>query len=446
MRVYNVPVGVLAPLASLLALQPAHLQAQTVNSVVWTSSTCRAADGPAVEAGLLSGLLGIVLGPLIEAGVKGLGEAIAKAGAPSDIHSTGAVDTHLYKVGMPLKAEFELRKPGEKVEPRSVPANPKLLFARSCVVAAVGPRASLSEGKDATPESLAAAFQAEDVPPLAADGGLRVVDRLSGTLDKGRMAVLVASPELARDGSAFRLVPQYVSVGQSFDRKEKQRRVSFTLSISPPGALADGTATAVRTISFKNLTGPRSWSSAEARLSATSWIPMPPVSDGVRTRISAATQRVSEAYALREALDGGLQDPERRKAQADLDRLVKLLEDDRKYLKEVAPMTIRVDTHQIRPGSQFLVKLGNFLSGNAGKIATPVADALNPEKRAASAEADTQKVEALRIVAVTESANLVKARTAGDKPAEQISQIKLGAACRQIAAAGFSEAACLLAP
>lgn len=154
---------------------------------------------------------------------------------------------------------------------------------------------------------------------------------------------------------------------------------------------------------------------------------------------------MNDAYALNYALSTDqLKPEERKKAEAELLRIADLIAKDQESLREIAPYSVRVDANQTGRGSKFLVKLGNFLSGNSAKIASPISDALNPEKRAAADESDIQKVEGLRINAITEASNLAKAIDAKDATAERIARIKLGATCRQIEAAGYSEAACMV--
>lgn len=427
--------GVVAACGAL-AVSPfagaANANAQSVSAVVWMTDECAAPkpdDGTAQAAGLAGALLGVVLGPLIEAGIKGLGDAIAKAGAQSDIHGYGTLDTHLYTVAVPQ-------------DPKK-PDQPELRFARRCLVAAFAPKATSAKIE---PGAFAARQQAANKTPLDWTGAWdpATTSSLGGALDTNRMSILVASLELSRDGTAFRFVPQYAYLGNAFD-KNKERSLTFTVSLMPPGGSADATAVAVRTITFAKVTEARPVATDAARLSATSWMPIPAIPDGVKTRFVAATQRTAEAYSLSYSLGNATLKPEEKtKIEADLKRISGLLAKDETALKQVGPYTVRVDVHQTRPGSPFLVKLGGFLSSNAGKIATPIADGINPDKRAAASEAAAQRVEALRIVAIGEASNWAKAKAASDASAARVAEIKLGAACRQIEAAGFSETACLL--
>lgn len=407
-------------------------QAQNVSSVLWMSSECTAPPTTATgDASVLASVFGVILGPLIQSGIKGLGDAIAKAGASSEIHGVGTLETYLYAVIVPK----ELNKLGQ----------PELRFSRRCLIAAFAPKTK----PDARPLELAAKLQNQDSRPLTETGAWNpdLTAQLGAELDSTRMSVLVASLDLSRDGTAFRFVPQFASLGEAFDGKTRERSLTFTTSLLPPGSAADGTAAAVRSITFDKVVVARVVGRDEARLSETSWMPVPSIPETLKARIDSTKQRLADAYGLYYSLSSGvLKADEKKKADADLDRLKRLLDNDRNALKEIAPYTVRVDAHQTRPGSPFLVNLGTFLSGNSDKIATPIADAVNTEKRAAAAETGAQKVEALRITAITEAESWAKAVAAKDGAAARIARIKLGSACRQIEAEGFSEPACVFTP
>ncbi len=422
---------------------PAH--AKPVSSVVWTSTHCKApVDGRPAELGIFATILSLVIGSAVEGGITAFGDAITKAGSPKDINSSTSRNVNLYRVSVPA------------VDDKPVSAQPQ--FAKGCITMVFGPAAEIvpDVGRVA-PRVLSNNFSKANIAPLKQDGTWNsdMLSSIYNSLDEAKTSVLVLGIQPSKDGTAFRLEPQFASIGAGFDGKLKRRELNFTLSLLPPGGAADGAAIATRTVTFKNLTQPKILSAEQAQDKTTSWIPLPALPESVSKRINATNIRLSEVFALKLALKpcqlGAVgrclfKPEEISKAEADVARLEKLLQKDQEDLQAVAPHTFKFHAKQTRPGSKFLMKLGQFLSDNAEKIGKPIVSQIDPTARAAAIEAETQKVETLRITAVTEAAALAKATTEGDTAASRVATIKLGAACRQIEAAGFSDTACLVIP
>lgn len=446
---------------SLLLTGPvAAASAPEVAVVTWTAQTCVALDRSVETTSFLRGLLGLVLGPAVEAGIKGLGNAIAKAGAPSDLHAEGRLYTHLYAFDTPLVvigSAQEVTGAGAVSLPGGERAIvtagvPQAGFARPCLVVAAGPRAG-----DADPRTLSRELAEETyegvmigtspmtqtaTPTIAPN----VLAKLQTALDPARMAIVAMEFDPSLDRTAFRLKPVAIQAGQAFDGKAKKRGLAFTVSVVPPSATGEDSAVATRTISFKDIAGAWSAGDAAAVNYSTSWMPLPSLPDRDQEAVESAAQRLADARVLLASLaDGKLKPEEAIKAEADLRTLAARLEGDKAAGAELAPYTIRADVHETRPGSKFLVKLGTLLAGNAATIAAPIAERTDPAKRAAAAETELQKIEALRITAIEQAGDLAKAEAAADAAATRIARIRLAATCRQIAAAGFAETACLVA-
>lgn len=450
-----------AGIALLLSGPVAAAKAPELSVVSWTAQTCVADDRSVQTTSFLGGVLGLVLGPAVEAGIKGLGNAIAKAGAGSDLHAEGRLDTHLYALDTPLVVIGPVQ---EVTGAGSVnlPSGARAIatagvaqagFVRPCLVVAAGPRAG-----DADPRAVARELAEEthqgvvtgtspmsqtNTPTIAPD----VLAKLQTALDPERMAIVAIEFDPSLDRTAFRLKPVAIHVGQAFDGSDKKRGLAFTVSVVPPSATGEESAVATRTISFRDVAGAWSAGDGVAANYSTSWMPLPPLPDRDQETVESAAQRLADARALLASLaEGKLKTEEAVKAEADLRNLAARLEGDKAAGADFAPYTIRADVHETRPGSKFLVKLGTLLAANAATIATPVAERLDPAKRAVATETELQKIEALRITAIEQAGDLAKAQAAADAPATRIAQIRLGATCRQIAAAGYADAACLVAP
>lgn len=428
--------------------------AKSVNSIAWSAPTCKKpTTEEREEFAFLGTLLSMAIGTVVEGGIKGLGDALVKAGSPKDINAQRTLNSHLYSVDIP--------------EVASEPVSPTVSFARKCFVGIFGPKLDAStsavpnQTSTTSPDSISQGYEIAGVEPLAEDGSLnaRVFGAVGRVIDLEKSYVFVVEVESSDDGTAFRLVPKQVSFGSSFDGRNRKRDVFFTVSFIPPAGLKDGSATATRTFSFKSIVQREPLSGPQANMKSTSWMPLPPIPENVNSKIKDARKRAADIYALNFNLEacasngsdlGGreclLSAEGIKKARSDRQRLLALLQRDRDALGLVSPYSIQLAAKETRPGSKFLVRLGEFLSGNAEKLGEPIIERLDSEKRASAKEQSTAAVEALRITAITEASAYAKAISDEDETAARIAEIKLGAACRQIEAAGFSDVACLVAP
>ncbi len=501
--------------------QPVYAKAPARRvALVWTSPQCQPV--PALQDGSSTtrsfaflALLPLVIEPLAKAGITAIGDALQKAGAPGDTLITGDYDTYLYAFAPPARpaaAAPPLPPPLPAALPAAAPApgdaksddaDPDQMlglgFRAECIAVAFGP---LKTGDTAIDRYASAGLavalkqlRRTTNPPLDAKGELDrfVTANLDMAIDSRRRIVIVFALEVSTEYTAFRLVPRYVALDQSMeDAVDKKRSEAITLSFLPPGAAADGTATAARTVIIPDVDQateravskdsqptPRFPLRSEiAGRYATTWIPLPALPDGQQARVTAAVARLRNAQdidkrveqsATRLGLLGrppkSLSSDEQRQlaelnrhaeakltpaqlkaAKQDQLRLAPIVVSDRELLKSLAPYTIRADLHETTPGSKTLVAIGKLLSNNAEKVAAAAGKVADFKQRAADDEADTQKVEAQRIASLTAQAAFAKAQAASDANAQSIARIQWDAACRQVEAAGYSEPSCWARP
>lgn len=423
MRRNGLFITMVAAVASGVPAIPAFAKPIKTDAIVWTGARCSSGDN-APQAGFVAALLGLVLEPLIEAGIKGVGDALKKAGAPSDIHVTGSKTTYMYAMN------------SGKVGPTR-PVSPTADLNDRCILVAFGPAA---DGRTTDGRSVEIPL----APPLDANGVLdkNLMPLFQSVFDTTKMTVLVANIEPSKDGSAFQLVPRYVDLGSAMRQGSAtaKRTIAITFSLFPPGATADGTATAVRTIMFEDVTASKVIGRAASRSFATDWIPLPAVSDPAKARATAAGKRADDLAALELSRKPTLKPDQLKKVDADIARLKPLVDADRLFL--VTPVTWRADLHETGGGSKLLVALGGFLTGKAADIAKPIADSIDLTKAEARAGADDQ----LRIDAITAIDEYSKAVVAGDAAATRVALIKAQGACRRLEAGGFAEVSCTLLP
>lgn len=431
---------IFAMLASV-ALESGSRAAATeakIDGVAWTTSSCVKPDQQTVQAALPAALLGLLLPKLIESGLTFVGNAIAKAGAPVDHHASANASTSMYTVIAGAPTPVGAAHPDLLVYDE----NPTVLLRDHCIVAVFGlARQGSTPGEIgvSAPIPLQPAGQALD-PALWSE--------VNRHFDGGRVAILVAEIATSPDQTAFQFVPRYIQFSGALmnKRMDGQRSAVFTVSILTPGGTADGAATAVRTFSFADLSSPLTLSGAKADALRSSWIPLPAAPDPVKARLAATSSRRSDYNTMTDVLASKATADEKEKAQFKQARLKQVIDDDDRYLAEVAPVTFRVDLVETEPGSKFLVALGQALAANAKDLSGPIADQLDPQKRATAAATEADNQDTLRIAAINAATDLQKAKDAKDPAGLRIAQIKAAAACRKLEAAGYADPACVLAP
>jgi hypothetical protein len=383
-------------------------------------------------------LLGLLLPKLAESGLTYVGNAIAKAGAPVERHASASVSTSMYSLLGPAQPVAVPHHP----DALEYDENPSLQLRNRCITAVFG-----LARPDATPRDIGVAAPT----PLQPDGkalDAYLIQEINQQFDPQRIAVIVAELKVSPDLTAFQFVPQYIEfAGALMDKKlDEERSAVFTISILPPGGTTEGAATAVRTFSFPDLSSPKTVLGKQAEALQSSWIPLPAAPDPVKARITATSSRRSDYNALADVLTSNAKPDEQDKARLKQARLKGFIDKDNDYLTAVAPVTFRVDLVETRPGSKFLVALGQALAANAKDLSTPISDALNPEKRATAAATEADNQDTLRIAAINAATDLQKAKDAKDPNGLRIAQIKAAAACRKLEAAGYADPACVVAP
>ena len=373
-------------------------------------------------------LLGVILVPLVQAGIEGLGGALSKAGAKKDVHKVAYGGTSFYEV--------TVSDVGTEAE-----------IASSCIVLAFGPIG----GKDL---------------PSFDDMGMTeaVIASLKNAGFASAPAVyLEAEIEVTPDRTAFRLRPTNAWVGDPIGLRgaaSKVRDLALTFSFMTPGPSDDATAVASRTIVVKNAQTRHNLDVPELNRLPSSWMPLPPVPNAVLTRIGEATKRLSDRRQLSEvgtSLSGV------KLTAADASRLAtikrqlleldKSIKNDLQYLAAVAPLNVRIDLHETRDGNAVLTKIGGFLTGNAAGLAQPITDTIDPTKRRAAQAKNLEEAvtavtaeSTLRIAAINEVEALQAALANANSTAAQkrVAQLKAETACRELELRRFADPVCVL--
>lgn len=409
---------------------------QGLRAVAAYSDACGVYDNQ--SPALLAALVGIVLEPVIAAGVTALGSALKKAGEPDEASVRAQTAGSFYKMSVPTD------QPGIK-----------LTRLHNCLIVAVG--VGVGDGVALTNAAI----------------GQSPGDFLSANRFTAAPSLLLAGAvELSKDRSAWRYVPEVLYVGSPLTTdnwtKKSGRDLVVTLTLSGIAATADDGVIATRSIKIEryyNGAGPITNKDQLADL-ATGWMPLPQPSDTVKVLVLAATQRkldraalaTTRSDALAEAAD--MKNPKVQrdaataraaKVPAQIAELNTKIDQDFKDLTELVPVTARFDIHETRDGNMFLVKLGETLSENAAAISKPIADRVSPIARGASAVADRDAAVAAgnaedtaRVAAITAVADWQSLVAANDTVAKQrVAKIAAIGACRTLKLKGFADPACL---
>lgn len=385
----------------------------------------------------LGALAGVVIGPLVEAGIKGLGNALASAGAPKEAHILASTSDLFYGGTLPTPEE-------KKFE------GMKLTSRHGCVVVAAG---TVNRVKPVV------------LPATANDVFGSGLPFLQENQFDGRPSFFMQGQiEIAQDRSAWRWNPTFLWIGKPLADSSwasgSGRDIVVSLSVHGVSASADEGVIAARSITLRRVENDSSLHNSNGIPGlATGWMPLPALSEATAARVASAVQRVKDIKALQaarsqylaDATDAAKPAPERKtaatnagKATMQIDELIELSKTDITALEKLAPVTFTFDVHETRDGNKFLAALGKALARNAKELATPIADRLDPAKRTEAAIKAGNDQDALRVAALNAIDAWHASVDAKESSAKQtIAKIGAAGACRTLQLRGLADPACL---
>jgi len=424
-------------LASSAAAEP---KADLVTKVAH-SDNCTALNGTDPQETFLAVIASLLIEKAVTAGVKGLGKAMTKAGAPKETHGEGYGTSYFYKA--------------------DIQGEPKLVRYARCVTIASGVRGGEGDAIGAGP-SLSRGLGDDAINFLTASGFTRTPSFLLET----RLVI-------SEDKSAYRLQPVHAWIGAPMNKDGKLARdIVVTLSVVGPAATDPGEAISTRSFAFKRAAlGPVP--ADVLKDMGSSWIPLPSLPEAATTRFAAAVQRKTDIATVEkeiadltaeiakppaparppvrgatpaQAPTEPVKTPAQKRADAE-ERLKKLKAAnlaDKTYLAKLMPVTFRVDVHETADGNKVLAAIGDFLTDNADAISKPIVDRLDPEKRAAAKETAATQEQTLRIAAIEaveawQGAEADAEVSAGQK---RIKKMKAATACRALRNEDFDDEVC----
>ena len=415
---------------------------------VYTDVTCP--EQPTQEA-LAEILAGLFLKPLLETTVKGIGDAIKKAGEDQVTTRNAKSISHFYSVALGSGAQDATKVDidigcvtvvhGRLFDPRT-PADTKEKQARD-----------FAERFSVQPADVG-----RYLSPAEPNGGTREYT------DDVRFFAQYAL-NLSDDNTAMYLEPITVLVGEPFKTPKRSakgsRDIVLVLSMKLPSQNGGDDAFAVATSKYIKTKSNTRLSGVEVEDGRSGWMPLAPIPKSISVRIAANAKRrvdlqsLSDAANNYERLAAAEEDSAKKKellakkAAADISRkrLSKLITQDEEEISRVSPVTIEATLVETQKGNEFLVNLGSFISGKSSDIAQPIFDAIDPATKDKAASAELDNEDALRIAAIEAVGNFdsedAKATPERDEVKIRIAKIKAEQACRKLRAAGHDDVSCV---
>jgi hypothetical protein len=384
------------PLFALVA-QPLPLAAKPRSGMQGIAAIepgyCKTTGG---NEGLIGMVLAAILPGLVKSGVKGIGDALTKAGQPDETTISGAASDHFYSLD------------------QAKSANGLTTRCMAFQVVYDGPQADTQN------------FRSEARKFYDERGQQKAVAFL-----------YTARVELAGDGSAWRLVPETIHVGPSLTASAKGNRgrdLVLTMTVQGAAAKDNENVLATRSVNIArvadrldtNLIGA---GETETASYGTGWMPLPAVQGDIAAGFIEARKRLIERQKL-EQIEA--RKPAEQERLAELNRLS---EHDAKAFAKVLPITVKFDLHETTDGNKFLMRVGEFISGQSDKIAAPIIEQLDPAKRR---EAEVK--------ALTESTGLrvdaIAAIAAWNADKKEVNRLKAQLACDKLRVYQIEESAC----
>lgn len=382
-------------------------------------SFCGASDPNPNE--LFGAILAAVLPGLVQAGVKGIGNALAKAAAPDEAQVRATAPTHFYTTG------------GESYA---------LVAQHPCFAYIV----------DAPVEK----SPAPTIDEITASSGVKSYKGSDGRMEEAHAELLygrglrhyplfftVARVERSADRSAWRMVPTHVWTGPALTvggLRGKGRDLVLTAFVEGASAGDEANMLAQKSISF-NRVADNGWIDAK-RLDGlgTGWIPFPKLPDIAEERRAVAIQRLA-AIAEIKALPPKEIKPAQR---AQLAKMEAAVPGDVRAMLSLLPVQFGFNLQETRDGNRFLQKVGEYVAGNAETIAKPIAAEFDGEARRAKAIADAGTVTGLKVAAIEAVDAWETAAADPDKNEAQRRVLKMKAvlACASLRANDLDDVSC----
>ena len=420
---------------------------------ILVSNACTAGDG---AESIFGAIAGVALKPIIEAGVKGLGNAIKKAGEDKVTIKKAKQATHFYSIELGDGAQDET----------------KVNLNVGCITIVDGALSTANADADKELDKITLVnnfLKANGQKALEESDANRFLNPIPGERLRryfssdiryyGQYNVVVSS-----DKTAFRLQPQEALIGKPFKKsnKSKDRDIEIIISFDLPASNEEGATHAVSTSSFKKAKAYRYFAERDLSENGTGWMPMPGVTKSVIDRINSNQKRRIDLQALEDKLTSvqtdlravGLTAKQKVEfvkmesaTKLAIKRLESLIENDEDVVSDATPITVKASIIETQKGSKFLQKLGEFIAENNETIGKPIFESIDPNTQKTANVAAEDNEDTLRIAAIEAIANFqiedAKLGTERSDSNIRVAQIKAQQACRKLRAEGHEDLDCV---
>lgn len=339
------------------------------------ASFCGASDPNPNE--FFGAILAAVLPGLVQAGVKGLGNALAKAASPDGAQVRATAPAHFYTTG------------GEKYA---------LVAQHPCFAYIVDAPVEKSDSPT--------------IDEVTLPSGLKSYRGSDGRIDEAHAELLygkglrryplffmVARVDRSADRSAWRMAPTRVWTGPALTiggLRGKGRDLVLTAFVEGASANDEANMLAQKSVNFDRVKD-NGWVETK-RLDnmGTGWIPFPKLPDIAEERRTVAIERI-DAIAEIEALPPKEVKPAQR---VQLAKMKAALTGDVAAMRSLLPVVYGFHLQETRDGNRFLQKVGDYVAGNAEAIAKPIAAEFDSDAKREKAIADAGTVTDLKFAAI----------------------------------------------
>jgi len=420
-------------------------------------------------------LAGLILKPILESAVSGLGDALVKAGKEQVTPVQVEESTHFYSIDWsddPLKTSAVRLNQGcvtivhgrlaAPPPDRATNAQLQTRFndAAEALVANFQPPAGSSE--DGIIQDDAYQYLA----PGQDDGSEPVLEFTEDIRFYGRFAL-----SRSDDLTALKLEPRKILVGEHFVPPKRalsgKRDIVATLGLYGPGKTSKSEAFAVSSLAIKKAKSGTYFSGEDANSLSSGWFPLAaipqPVLDQMKTwdtaqrdmmalkdlrsSVKAELAAIADGSVTRTADQKRALEVQLSETETEIDRLSTRYGGFSAPYSLTAPVTVQLTLTETQEANKFLVDLGQYLSNNNEDIAKPFFDELDPATQRSESATEADNEDTLRIAAITAVSNYRKsAATEGEDRNEttiRVDRIKAEQACRKLRAAGYADIDCV---
>lgn len=398
-------------------------------------------------------LSGLVIQALVSNTIKGITNAIKKAGEDKAETKTAFDNNYFYSYVIPDEPDKEK----------------KLQLNVGCITVVYGELSQdvLGEKEQRAidkrfSEKYTSGLQKDDVATILSPGDPSVYEFTENIKFFGEYQL-----KLSSDRTAMKLIPSRMLIGKPIDPRakiNKERDYAIIISLMTPAKAATGAAFAMGKFSFDDLKTTSYLSGDDLSEIESTWMPVASIPKSTKDSLLAYEERIDSIKKFGVKADelqleinktvDATKKADLETARMEILKSQKVLEDaqkaEKKKLSKTTPVTVSLSITETQDGNKFLAAVGSFLSDNNDAIEEQLTNRLDPSKRDASNETELDAVDELRKKVITTVAayNEAEGKSGSDRSQSAIDTALIDArsACRKLRNAKLEDLRCLELP